>query len=80
MPFRKAGGIQAYLGEKVVKEKEYLSAIVSVDPGIYYGAIPKIERRGWRSMRFADGKEVERLSCCLEAIAQRAQAASACVS
>jgi hypothetical protein len=30
----KLGEAQAYLGEKVVNEKEYLSAIISVDPGI----------------------------------------------
>jgi hypothetical protein len=40
--------VQAYLGEKVVNEKEYLSAIASVDPGIYCEVIPKIERCGKR--------------------------------
>jgi hypothetical protein len=33
VPLGEAVEVQAYLGEKVVKEKEYLSAIASVDPG-----------------------------------------------
>jgi hypothetical protein len=55
--------VQAYLGEKVVKEKEYLSAIASVNPGISSGVIPKIERYGWRPKGYADLRKVERLSC-----------------
>jgi hypothetical protein len=63
-PLEKLREVQAYLGENVVNEKEYLSAIVSVDPGICSWKIPKIERCGWRSRRFADVRKVERLSCC----------------
>jgi hypothetical protein len=56
--------VQAYLGEKVVNEKEYLSAIVSADPGFDPGASPEKGRCGWRSRTFVDVREVERLSCC----------------
>ena len=63
-PLGESREVQAYLGEKVVKEKEYRSAIVSVDPGIKPGVIPKKDRCGWRSGTFVDVRKVERLSCC----------------
>jgi len=56
--------VEAYLGEKVVKEKEYLSAIVSVDLGIYSRIIPRKERCEWRLWNFAESRDAERLSCC----------------
>ena len=59
-----SGEVQAYLGEKVVKEKEYLSAIVSADLENYSGMLPKREIFEWRLKDFADMKEDERLSCC----------------
>jgi hypothetical protein len=61
-PLRSWGG-SAYLGEKVVNEKEYLSAITSFEPEIRSGITPKKKRCGWESSRFADRRKVEGLSC-----------------
>ena len=40
VPSEELGGL-AYLGEKVVNEKEYLSAISSFDPEMRSGITPK---------------------------------------
>jgi hypothetical protein len=60
-----AGVERSYLGENVVKEKEYLSAMISVRFEIYSGLIPKADRGREGLMeitRFGEGWETELLS------------------
>jgi len=60
----KSREVTAHLGENVVNEKEYLSAMVSIDSEIDSWAIPKVDRRRERLVRSVGLRKVERWNCC----------------
>ena len=59
-----AGLDRAYLGENVVKEKEYLSAMIYVKAEICSRIAPEAGGGKGRLMEFKKFEESRRLSCC----------------
>jgi hypothetical protein len=55
---------RTYLGENVVRENEYLSAMMSVKAGIDVVESPEADVCRQRLMEFGNVGQGERLSCC----------------